>query len=81
MKGPAVIVLKAYAWYRVARSMGEIASGMMGKGLGMGLVWQAEDYVLAEMYFMFLLAELNEESRAAGGSGLVYIPQPTWPAD
>ena len=58
--------VEAYAWYRVARSMGKIASGMMGKGLGISLGWQAKDYGLAEMYFKFLLAELNEEPGPPG---------------
>ncbi len=62
------------AWYRVARHMGEAGSGLMGKGLGYG--WESEELILAELYFMTLLRELNEKSQMLRGTNLVFNPQP-----
>jgi len=66
--------IQSYAWYRIARHMGESGSALMGKGLGYG--WENRDLILAELYFSTLLMELNEESQNTRGSNLVYIPQP-----
>lgn len=66
--------IEAYAWFNVARTMGEVSSAMTAASSKYHMT--PEDSVLAQLYFASLLADLQQRSMERYGRQLPYNPEP-----